>query len=1150
MNSFMRFCVAICSKSGHQKKVLALVLAFACAFTMFAGAAFTDAADINADNADAVELLTTLGIIKGYEDGSFDPEGVVTRAEMAKMIYTIRNGGNDDASAYETVTTSFTDINGHWAEGYIKYLQNTGIVAGKSATKFDPNSQVTTGEAMKMALALAGYDEENAGLTGPAWLNNTVSYATTYGLTEDVHSAIAAGCTRQDAAQILSNCLIDVIAVRYSAIVENFVNDSENGLSWGGNPITVGEKWMDLKVDTGFITAAPSSKTNPKRIVFVGEDEGQVVFRDSALDVSDMLGYEVKVVWNDEKKNDADAIYGVYKTDDNTSYEAVWKDIEADGNNKVKFDDQTVEFDKNGIKVYADKDVLTWNAAEFNEDALSDTVVFIDNDGDGKIEAAQVKTQDVTKITYVGNDVIDTNGLLADGRANDNKYEGVFDDTGAAGDYTTDPDLKDVNVYEGIAKNDYAKVSYDYYNDKVTYEKIDAVEAKVEATRTNQGTKEIRIDGTWYKAAEGYTLPSMLSGDSIEYIAIGTLLYNVEKLDGIWGSKNLAIVYDVEPSTSGLNKGDLEIGLITRNGDKITGVLDEYNNKDVTYTDTDGDGNVQNTDNWSIDGNSQAVAAMKNKTAGALVGNLVLYRQNGNDISLMPVSTTQMAGYNDYYLLNTASAFNSTTDVVSAQRNGTGTDSNRNIADDAVVFLWTDGGDAEVISGKELKNATGATNYTSIDDAYALGNDVNGVNYVQALALNVDVMPTVAASNYAYVLWAAENISDIDGKDYREFSLWTANGEVTAYEQTSALYEYEGGEIVKFENVSNTDGRMVIDDVTPLAVYKLGAITTEDFDGKTVAIDWASYDLASDVVMLNVDTEKQVGLETPAADVIRAAKSGTKNIIYVTNDKNEIEFLLVDGKNNEIKTVNTIAGGSKANADLGFATYNYVVVDGALNMTDALDVDLGKSLTVNGNVDLYNAASNNTIDGVVVVNGNLDMDGVANLNVEGTLIITGSLTGYTAGYNMISGDGDIKVGNNDEVSADTYETNAKAMADAKTALDAAIGTPATMGTPSTSLTGAVDPAAASTEYKLATLAAQTGVTITAERNSSVTGDDAAALVESVRYDAASGELKFKTSSTYNNTNLNGKKIGVEITVSAAGLDDVVYYALVTVSADA
>ena len=82
----------------HLKKVLALVLAFACAFTMFAGAAFTDQADF-AVKTDVVDTLVQLGVINGYTDGSFKPNGTVTRAEMAKMIYVLRTG-NSDASAY------------------------------------------------------------------------------------------------------------------------------------------------------------------------------------------------------------------------------------------------------------------------------------------------------------------------------------------------------------------------------------------------------------------------------------------------------------------------------------------------------------------------------------------------------------------------------------------------------------------------------------------------------------------------------------------------------------------------------------------------------------------------------------------------------------------------------------------------------------------------------------------------------------------------------------------------------------------------------------------------------------------------------------------------------------------------------------------
>ena len=95
-----------------SQKILALVLAFACAFTMFAGAAFTDSADIKVDT-EVVDTLVALGVVNGYDDGSFKPNGTVTRAEMAKMIYVLRTG-NSDASAYNNDKTTFTDINGHW----------------------------------------------------------------------------------------------------------------------------------------------------------------------------------------------------------------------------------------------------------------------------------------------------------------------------------------------------------------------------------------------------------------------------------------------------------------------------------------------------------------------------------------------------------------------------------------------------------------------------------------------------------------------------------------------------------------------------------------------------------------------------------------------------------------------------------------------------------------------------------------------------------------------------------------------------------------------------------------------------------------------------------------------------------------------------
>ena len=82
----------------NLKKVLALVLAFAMAFTMMAtaGAAYTDSADIQA--TEAVDMLSTLGIMAGDPDGSFRPNDTITRAEACRMIYSIRtNSDNADA---------------------------------------------------------------------------------------------------------------------------------------------------------------------------------------------------------------------------------------------------------------------------------------------------------------------------------------------------------------------------------------------------------------------------------------------------------------------------------------------------------------------------------------------------------------------------------------------------------------------------------------------------------------------------------------------------------------------------------------------------------------------------------------------------------------------------------------------------------------------------------------------------------------------------------------------------------------------------------------------------------------------------------------------------------------------------------------------
>ncbi|MDP4133902.1 MAG: S-layer homology domain-containing protein, partial [Bacillota bacterium] len=141
----------------NLKKVLALVVAYAMFFTMssFSSYAFSDVKE-DASYLEAVTMLTKLGIINGYEDGTFLPDNTITRAEVAKVLVCAL--GNADQAAGMTGNNTFTDVpSTHWAAGYINYCASFGIINGVGNGKFDPDSPVTYEQIAKMIVAMLGY---------------------------------------------------------------------------------------------------------------------------------------------------------------------------------------------------------------------------------------------------------------------------------------------------------------------------------------------------------------------------------------------------------------------------------------------------------------------------------------------------------------------------------------------------------------------------------------------------------------------------------------------------------------------------------------------------------------------------------------------------------------------------------------------------------------------------------------------------------------------------------------------------------------------------------------------------------------------------------------------------------------------------------
>ena len=231
------------------KKVLALTVVLATLLSISAFAAFSDEESIDENFVEAVNLLGALNVMTGDKEGTFRPNDTIMRAEAAKMIYVIRNGGVDDLAAGWTGMTTFSDVPaGAWYEGYVNYCASLGIIAGVGNGKFNPNGAVTGVELAKMLLVVADYKPEIEGYTGAGWNLNVIRDAQTAGMFKGYTLAYSASATRQQAAQLFSNAILETQMAVY--IGDTRVND----LAMITNTGTIGGRYFGLFTVTGILT--------------------------------------------------------------------------------------------------------------------------------------------------------------------------------------------------------------------------------------------------------------------------------------------------------------------------------------------------------------------------------------------------------------------------------------------------------------------------------------------------------------------------------------------------------------------------------------------------------------------------------------------------------------------------------------------------------------------------------------------------------------------------------------------------------------------------------------------------------------------------------------------------------------------------------
>ena len=205
-----------------MKKLLALVLALVMTLSLAvvgSNAAFKDADKVSDTYAEAVDVLAGMKVFQGYTDGTFQPEGSITRAEVAAIVYRLYTGDVADkqASLYATYN-KFNDMGGaKWAAGYIGYCANAGLVKGYDAKTFGPSDKVTGYQALAMILRAVGYDKAGE-FTGADWQLHVAQYAQQLGILKNVKNEdLNAAASRQLVAELLFRTAAEVPCVTYTA---------------------------------------------------------------------------------------------------------------------------------------------------------------------------------------------------------------------------------------------------------------------------------------------------------------------------------------------------------------------------------------------------------------------------------------------------------------------------------------------------------------------------------------------------------------------------------------------------------------------------------------------------------------------------------------------------------------------------------------------------------------------------------------------------------------------------------------------------------------------------------------------------------------------------------------------------------------------
>ena len=413
-----------------MKKFLSLVLALVMTMslvTVSAGAKdFTDNSKINYE--EAVEVMSTLGVVGGYTDGTFKPQGTLTRGAAAKIICNLILGTTTadaltaDAAPYKDVAT--TNV----FAPYIAYCAKEGIISGYADGTFRPANTLTGYAFMKMLLGALGLQADKEGYTGPNWSISVAKRALSKdvaldnGLKGEFNGAKAA--TREEACLYALNMMkagtfsypndntviVGNVSVSTSAKAEQdkktpyyetvFKNLHANNTSDAfGRPAT---RWDYKGVKIGTYAKTPD-------LTYVGSQKINDIYADLNMSTKDITAnLYVNGVSFDTAKNGKDAATFTVSKDNDTKLDKLGGTADKIGNGtliEVYRNDDNNHVDVIAMSVYAGKITDVKDAT-----SKKDAYVVVDTDStiadfNDEYETEAFAEDDVVAFTYADGEI-------------------------------------------------------------------------------------------------------------------------------------------------------------------------------------------------------------------------------------------------------------------------------------------------------------------------------------------------------------------------------------------------------------------------------------------------------------------------------------------------------------------------------------------------------------------------------------------------------------------------------------------------------------------------------------------------------------------------------------------------------------------------